>query len=938
VVEGQLIAGDRAESVRAALEGGADEKRIRRILDTLGYKVAVEQRPGKLVLRLSPHRVIRKIYIKGNWPIFEEEILRRLRFRPGQRLPEGKELAVAIARQEEQMTGFLRREGYFESGLSIKVTPADMPQRVNLEVRLTKERWWERHKVGDVVVRRLRRGRGAEAPQQKPALTDGEIAKFFRHRILFYRRPFDTVQFKKDVEALLRRHQELGYPGARIKEGFEVLPSVPRDRAVRITLDISQRKHIEARFQGNGNLSDKELRKSLTFIEEGAYDDYAASQSARAIHRRYQSEGYLQARVRVARKVGPTSDQITFTIEEGPRVRVASVTFAGNSSLKDDELHKVIKTRTFPWLGYFSLGEGGYITDTQLQQDVERIVAQYREQGFTEVNVRAEVAPHRDLLGQPGALAAAVAAGAAEGGKVHVRFTIQEGKRVVVERVYLEGNKLIDSAKLLAQLQLKPNRPFTEKALAMDKARLARIYSENGHPYAAVRAFEEMSADGTRETVQFSVEENKRVRFGPIFLRGNVKTRQRIILSDLKFRQGDAFDIRLIEAAEARMRKRQIFNAVSIQLLGIADEHAELPVVVTVEERYDDHGAIEFGVGGSTDNLFFGSVAYTNSNLFGFGTALTLKLEAGMKIQSFNGLYRDTRLFGSTLVLDVEGFVRNQLTSRLGELFTLGGAATFTKELVPNLKATLRYEFRRITHREDVIRPAGVDEQRQVDILTQTAAITPGLVYERRDNPLNPTRGFRIGASVAAATRYLGGLDDFLKLNVSGQAFIPLPKDMTIALSARYDHGFPLGGDVVLPKVERFYAGGDTTIRGFEEDWALAERIELPAAPLGGATLYKLRPQGGNIRLLSNLEFQFPIWRESIVFGLPLMGAVFMDNGVVTNSFTGFNVRDFRHGAGLALRIVTPVGSSSFEYAWPLDPDLGDPQTGRFHFNFGFVF
>jgi len=148
---------------------------------------------------------------------------------------------------------------------------------------------------------------------------------------------------------------------------------------------------------------------------------------------------------------------------------------------------------------------------------------------------------------------------------------------------------------------LKPNRPFTEKALALDKARLARIYSENGHPYAAVRAFEEMSTDGARSTVQFSVEENKHVRFGPIFLRGNFKTRQRTILSDLKFRQGDTFDIRLIEAAEASMRKRQIFNAVSIQLLGIADEHAELPVIVTVEERYDDHGAIEFGVGGSTD-------------------------------------------------------------------------------------------------------------------------------------------------------------------------------------------------------------------------------------------------------------------------------------------------------------------------------------------------
>jgi len=173
---------------------------------------------------------------------------------------------------------------------------------------------------------------------------------------------------------------------------------------------------------------------------------------------------------------------------------------------------------------------------------------------------------------------------------------------------------------------------------------------------------------------------------------------------------------------------------------------------------------------------------------------------------------------------------------------------------------------------------------------------------------------------------------------VNGQFFLPLPKDMTMAFSMRYDHGIPMGGEVLLPEVERFFAGGDTTIRGFEEDRARTERIEIPLAPFSAGTLYRIRPQGGNIRWLINWELQFPIWKESLIFGLPLMGAVFSDNGVVTNSFQNFNVRDFRHGAGLALRIITPAGFSSFEYAWALDPDVGDPKLGRFHFNFGFIF
>jgi outer membrane protein assembly factor BamA len=165
-----------------------------------------------------------------------------------------------------------------------------------------------------------------------------------------------------------------------------------------------------------------------------------------------------------------------------------------------------------------------------------------------------------------------------------------------------------------------------------------------------------------------------------------------------------------------------------------------------------------------------------------------------------------------------------------------------------------------------------------------------------------------------------------------------LPLDITIALGVRYDHGVPLGGAILLPKVERLFAGGDTTIRGFEEDRAFAERIVVPTMPYGGVTMVRVIPRGGNIRLLSNFEIQFPIWKESPLLGFDLMAALFLDNGVVLNSFDHFEWSDFRHSVGHALRIVLPVGFASFEFGFPLDPMLGDPPDGwRFHFNFGFI-
>jgi outer membrane protein insertion porin family len=940
-IQGELI--DDQEKLTQALgleRGCADlspksRKRVTEYLEALGYRVLrLKCRGAQVVLDLRPWRVIRKIYIKGNWPLFEEEILRRLRFRPGQRLPEGEAFEQAKARQEERMKRYLSREGYFAGNLVIhSPRPTDVPTQVNLDVRVIKGK---RYGVGEVIAEPAGRG-GANDEKEPFAIPRAKIAEYFQHKIWFYKQSFNTKRFNEDVEELTKRFHALGYPGVRIKKSYEVVPGRSPNEAVRIRLRIQQRKQIKIIYQGNSSIDDEELGEALTLHQEGAYDDYELTQSANKIHKRYQSKGFLQARVSFARKVGKRRDEVTFKVHEGPRYRIQEVEFVGNKAIDSDELGSVVKTRPFPLLGWIGLGEGGYITDKQLKQDVERVEELYRERGFPDIKVSGEISPHRALLGRPAALAAAVGSGVALKGELFVRFTIDERAQKLVEKVLIRGNKLIGAPTLLNQLQLKPGRPFTAKALALDKARLVQIYGERGHPHAGVHSLEELSLDEKQVTVQFTVLENRPVRFGPIFIRGNFKTRESVIRGDLRFKPGDPFDIREIEKSERRLRARGIFNVVRMQLLGVSERRGEVPIVVSVEERYDDRGAIEVGVGGSTDNLLFGSLAYNNRNLLGFGTSISLKGEVGMKIQSGDLHYRDPRFFGSTVEFDTRGFVRNQITERLGEVLTFGGTVAFSYEIIPKLRGQVSYEIKRVKHKDELNRPAGVEEARQVDVFTQIAGIGGALVYDRRDNPLNPTEGYRLQGSVLWANPYMGGGQHFLKFNVSTQWFISLPKSMTIALAVRYDHAVPVGA-IQLPKVERFYAGGDTTIRGLEQDMARIEVLETPLAPYAGGPLYQIRPQGGNIRLLTNVEFQFPIFKEMPVLTLPLMGAIFMDNGMITNSWSAFDVDEFRHGIGFAWRLVTPVGF--FSVAFPtflLDPGVGD-DIWRVHFNFGFVF
>jgi outer membrane protein assembly factor BamA len=166
--------------------------------------------------------------------------------------------------------------------------------------------------------------------------------------------------------------------------------------------------------------------------------------------------------------------------------------------------------------------------------------------------------------------------------------------------------------------------------------------------------------------------------------------------------------------------------------------------------------------------------------------------------------------------------------------------------------------------------------------------------------------------------------------------FFPIGRRVLLSTAARYDQGFPLGGEVLLPDVERFSAGGDTSVRGFEEDMLKTEIVRTPLDPSGTVQPFRVVPAGGNIRLIHKLDLQLQVWE---LLAQPVATAIFVDTGIVTNSWKGFELSQLRHSLGIALfRWVTAGGSFSFEYAFPLDPQLGDNPLGQFHLNVGFVF
>jgi len=426
-------------------------------------------------------------------------------------------------------------------------------------------------------------------------------------------------------------------------------------------------------------------------------------------------------------------------------------------------------------------------------------------------------------------------------------------------------------------------------------------------------------------------------------VRGNVHTRENTVLLWVPLRSGSVLTTTDFERGQRNLALIQMFNNASpISFPGETATDPVVPMLIEVEERHDNWGVVRIGGGASTDQVSpgsgdllggYASLGYENRNLGGFGWTLLSQVRAGNSLVNAQANFIDPRFLGTLFRLELAASYLSQATVRLGDIRSGGGSIGFGREMYPGVDAVLRYNLRNTFHTEFLVRSAGPDEEQQtVQIGTWVGSFSLTLDWLRLDNPLVPTRGFKLSGGVEVALPGLSfdaGEDYWVKVVARSLSVVPVLPWLSVRHSVRFDQGLPVGAPV-LPKVERFFAGGDTTIRGFELDRARTEVIRSSLSP--GVNAVQYRPVGGSLRILHNIDLQFPILR-------PWYGAVFLDTGVVADSFDGLGAARFRHGAGISpLLVKLPIGDISLSWAWPLDPQPGDTPIGRLHFNVGLMF
>ncbi len=309
-----------------------------------------------------------------------------------------------------------------------------------------------------------------------------------------------------------------------------------------VTFEVFERPTIRyIRFVGNRGIQDKPLAKQDGLEIGDPLNRYAVEEARRKVEEYYRSKGFSNCQVFVTEGTDPRDRGVKLAINEGHLERILSVSFEGNAIASDGRLKTQIKSK--PGILWYLFR--GKVDRKQIEEDVNRLTAYYRNLGYFNARVGRELE-------------------FSESGKwLTITFVIDEGPRYQIRNISVVGNKKFSSESLIATMELAPGDYFNFAKMNRDVNTLVDAYGGHGHIFVDVNPDPRFLEQPGQLDLIYDIEEGGVWRAGEInvHIGGEYPhTRQSVVLNRLSIRPNDIIDMREVRASERRLKASQLFN------------------------------------------------------------------------------------------------------------------------------------------------------------------------------------------------------------------------------------------------------------------------------------------------------------------------------------------------------------------------------------------
>ncbi len=675
----------------------------------------------------------------------------------------------------------------------------------------------------------------------------------------------------------------------------------------------------EVVFEGSTRYKDDRLRREATQKPGDILDSYKAHQDALKIQEMYQKAGYpdtkVEPKISVDRDTGKAI--LRFVVFEGDRVLLRKIEIHGNRAIKTGALLKLMKTRKHWWGSWLS--GTGVIKDEQLREDLEKLREHYQSKGYIDAEIRGtrvERISSKWMI---------------------LHIDLYEGAQYKAGTVKIEGAKLFSVTDLQKRLKMTTGQTFTPDSLNKDSKAIEDYYGERGYLDTNVQTIRVPNVETGRMDITYNIREGELTYIELIEIRGNTKTKDKVIRRELAVAPGDIYNTVRVDRSMERLKNLGFFGKVEPR-----PEPTPIPnrknLAINVEEQRT--GNVTFGAGFSSIDSLLGFVELTQGNfdLFnaptftGAGQKLRVRAQVGLQRQDYTLSFTEPWFLDRQLSFGFDLFhTENNYSSDVYSESRTGGDIRIGKAINQFLRVDVQYGLQYISESVNATNSNVSQELYSQYGHYLRSSVQASLTYDHRDSVFLTTRGQRTEMSAELVGGPLSGDVSIYKLNAKTTWFFPVFSGHVFELLGAagvveaYSNTKGSGQTVTeggktfkvndVPLFDRYFLGGPNTLRGWKYQ-------DISPKDIYGNSV------GGNTYMNTTVEYSIPVVER-------IRLAAFCDAGEVERDAYAFKLDDFVADVGMGVRLNLPIGPLRLDYGFPVMPRFG---TGRIQFSVGYQF
>ena len=784
------------------------------------------------------------------------------------------------------------------------------------------------------------------APPAAPNLSIIEAIEFRGAR----RVPQDTLRsmiFSKkgdryDPEALRRDFMALWNTGRFDDIRIETEPG-PAGTIVRFVL-VERQVVRSIKYEGMKSVTLSELldrykERKVGLVVESQYDPNKVQRAAVVIKEYLAERGRQYAEVDPQiRQIPPSSIELTFVVNEGPKVKVGTIEIQGNKSFSNRQVVRAMKNLKPIGIPYSILFEDLFAKTydlAKLEEDKARIQDFYQQHGYFSARALEQKVTLRNV--GAGKFRVPLVYKSKPGIRADIVLPLEEGRLYHLRNVNYVGVKLFRVPESLTgpMFQMKTGDVFSTEKLRKGMEHLRDLYGSFGYIDFVPEPLPEPVEGTDQIDLTINADEGKQFYVRRIDFQGNTTTRDKVIRRELQIDEGDLFNSKMWEVSILRLNQLGYFEQLKKEDAAqiTRDAHSStVDITLKVKERGKNTIGLTGGVSGIAGS--FVGANYSTNNLFGLGETLSLQSQLGTRIRNVTLGFTEPYLFDRPLQVGFTVFIQKfnydqgrEASILYGQnlipLFAQIGSqnllnyTTDSRGFTAFLSYPLRRSFSRVGisygYSTSAYKPLTTAATTYFDYSSflgtlsgpnqltgiRSSTITPSFTYNSVDHPITPTHGHSFSASAGLAGSYLGGNVNTIQPSISFSYFHP-------ALKKGHVIGFRFMGTMIsgyggksAPPFNRYYIGGEQDVRGFEI-WGVSPIAFIPSAATvnvlnadGSQRLQKGFDSNGSV-IWTNATMTIPIYQPVAIGGdtqmisnfeyrIPIFGpltlAAFFDGG-----------------------------------------------------------